>query len=90
MRLPTIHLNGTGLATLTREYDAAAEKLCDFIDAWRSIEFNARDYYPQGPDAWTKALAEREAQSVNLRAVRQYLQEIREHLYDEEMKRKGN
>jgi hypothetical protein len=80
--LPTIHNNGTGRQMLTEGYDNAADKLQDFIEAWGKVEFNARDYYVQGPDAWVKALEEREAMSAKIREVRDYITEIRQHLYD--------
>lgn len=80
--LPTIHLNGTGRETLQRGYDHAAGKFHDFIEAWGAIEFNARDYYVAGPDAWEAARSERDDLNAKLRAVREHLDAIREHLYN--------
>lgn len=79
--LPTIHSNGTSRVTLQRDYDAAAEALETFAQAWTAIEFNARDYYPQGESAWTNARQLREEHSANLRQIHKYLETIREHLY---------
>jgi len=79
--LPTIHSNGTSKKMLTDGYDLAADTLEDFIAAYGSVEFNARDYYVQGPDAWTKALKEREAMNAKIRDVKNYLTEIRQHLH---------
>ncbi len=79
--LPSIHLNGSGRATLQSGYDLAAEKLRDFVEAWQAIEFNARDYYVQGADAWTAARDERAAMSKRIGEVSAYLDSIREHLY---------
>lgn len=81
MTLPTIHSNGTGLQTLRDDYDKAADSLQTFIDAWGRIEFNARDYYVQGPDAYPSARDERDAINAKLCDVRAYLDTIREHLY---------
>ena len=82
MTLPTIHSNGTSKAMLTVCYDDAGDKLHDFIEAWGGIEFNSRDYYVQEPYAWEKARAEREAMSAKIREVRDYINAIRQHLYD--------
>lgn len=79
--LPTIHSNGTGVQTLRAGYDAAADALHVFVEAWGQIEFNARDYYIQGPDAYTAARDERDAMNAKIRDVRTYLDTIREHLY---------
>ncbi len=80
--LPTIHMNGTGIATLVETYEAAAHALDDFIGAWGQTEFNARDYYPQEPEAWNRAVAQREAMSARIREVRDYLAKHREHFSD--------
>lgn len=82
MILPTIHLNGTGRETLRATYDAAAERLQDFVDAWGRVEFNARDYYVQGNEAFPAAQDERQAMALKIRELTAYLQAIREHLYD--------
>jgi hypothetical protein len=50
--LPLIHLNGTSRNNLIDGYDKAAYALSDFENAFDAIEFNARDYYPKGPDAF--------------------------------------
>lgn len=81
MTLPTIHLNGTGKDSLCAGYDNAADKLEDFCDAWGAIEFNARDYYPQGDEAWSSALKEREEMAGKIREVQAYLQRIQEHIH---------
>jgi len=80
--LPTIHRNGTSKRMLTVCYDDAGDKLHEFVEAWRGIEFNSRDYYPQGPYAWQKALDEREAMNAKIHEVMDYIFEIRKHLYD--------
>lgn len=81
MELPTIHLNGTSKDSLQRCYDAADDALYEFISAWESIEFNARDYYVNGPESWTDAVEERQEMNKKIRDIRQYLQDIREHLH---------
>ena len=79
--LPQIHRNGTSRESLQRDYDAAAEALQTFIDNWRAIEFNARDYYTQGPTEWPAAVKEREIVNASIKQVHDYLETIREHLY---------
>ena len=78
MTLPLIHLNGTGKQTLAEGYDNAARKLREFINAWEGVEFNARDYYPQGPEAWTEAIAQREAMNAKICEVLEYITDHRE------------
>ena len=82
MTLPTIHSNGTSLDTLIDGYDAIDLALYDLLAKWQAVEFNARDYYPQGPDAYMQAAGERLMQTVKLKEFRAYLDGIRQHLYD--------
>jgi hypothetical protein len=83
MTLPTIHLNGTSAKDLRSEYDAAADALQTFTEAWGRITCNARDYYVQGPDAYGKARDEREAIGQKITAIVDYLDEIRTHLHSQ-------
>lgn len=82
MILPTIHMNGTGIETLEEGYAEASAKLCEAQEAFGDIEFNSRDYYPQGPDAWTQAVKQRDEAAKNLQAVFDYLLLHREHICD--------
>lgn len=82
MQFPIIHNNGTGRQMLQTDYDAAAEKLREFTEAFQGIEFNARDYYVKGPDAFTQAQEERREMFSHIRALDCYLTAIREHLYE--------
>lgn len=87
LTLPTVHMNGTGIRTLQETYEAAAHALDDFTDQWIKIEFNSRDYYPQGPEAWDAAVEQREAMNHKIRELKQYLQTHREHLYEQATRR---
>ncbi len=78
---PLVHLNGTGEKTLKEGYDNAADKLRDFIEAWGSIEFNARDYYPLGDHAYSQARSERDEMGGRIHELNEYIQRIREDLY---------
>lgn len=72
---PLIHPNGTGKETLKEGYGNAYEALYQFIDAWGTVEFNARDYYPHDdPNAWPKAQKERQAANTHIRAVKDYIE----------------
>lgn len=81
--LPSIHLNGTSRATLLADYKAAYEKLHSFSRSFRSIEFNARDYYVQGPDAFAKARTERGIMEHKIDSLMQYLIAHLIHLSDD-------
>lgn len=70
---PTVHLNGTGYQDLWNGYEAAYEAVRAAQEALAKIEFNSRDYYVQGPDAWSKALEHRIEQASALRQVEDYL-----------------
>lgn len=83
MTLPTIHANGTSLDTLLDGYDAIDLALYDLIAKWQAVEFNARDYYLQGPDAYTQARDERQQHSAKIQEIRAYIDGIRQHLYDQ-------
>lgn len=78
--LPTIHLNGTSRQMLLDGYTEAYRKLIEFRDSFNSIEFNARDYYVQGPDAFTKAREERDAQRQRIADLMRYLEDHLLHL----------
>jgi hypothetical protein len=84
IQLPLVHMNGTGIKTLTEDYDNAGDALHTFIDAWERMEFNARDYYPHGPEAWTQARDARDAINAKIREIEQYIDAHREHLYDQQ------
>jgi hypothetical protein len=79
--LPTIHLNGTSRETLAEGYDAAEDALYDLIQAFGGIEFNARDYYVQGPTAWTAAVEARQEINRKIRDIREYIHAHRELLH---------
>lgn len=82
IQLPTIHLNGTGRKALAKDYDEAAEKLQDFLTAWRKIEFHSRDYYVDGTEAWPRALEQRQQIHGDIIGVEEYLDAHRAHLHD--------
>jgi hypothetical protein len=70
---PTVHLNGTGYKDLWEGYEAAYDAVRAAQDALRKIEFNARDYYVQGNEAYSKARDHRTEQFIKLVDIEEYL-----------------
>jgi len=70
---PTIHLNGTSAKDLWQGYEAAYDAVRAAQEALGKIEFNARDYYVQDADAFTKARDHRNEQRQALANVEEYL-----------------
>ena len=71
--IPTIHLNGTSGDDLRREYHNAYKAIGDAIDALVAATHNGRDFYPQGPDAYSQARKERDEAFWQLRAAQAYV-----------------
>ena len=70
---PTVHLNGTSAKDLWAGYEAAYEAVRAAQDALGKIEFNARDYYVQGNEAYGKARDHRTEQFIKLVDIEEYL-----------------
>lgn len=70
MKIPTIHDNGTPKAQLLLQIERAHTKLGDALKALAEMAPNARDYYPQGPDAFYAATDEHQARMEPLRKAR--------------------
>ena len=81
---PTVHLNGTGYKDLWTGYEAAYEAVRAAQEALGKIEFNARDYYVQDADAFTKARDHRIEQCKALAQVEEYLLQHLGSLRDQE------
>lgn len=80
--LPTIHSNGTGKQTLLDGYLDAYHAVDAVAMTLRKVEFNARDYYVQGPDAWPQAVKERQEMFAKLESIKQDLMSILTHVSD--------
>ena len=74
--IPTVHLNGTGFTNLRDGYAAAYDALEKAIDALANAELNGRDFYVQGPAAYSQARAERDEAFLKLRAAHDYVDEM--------------
>jgi hypothetical protein len=78
--LPTIHTNGTGPRTLYVDYSTARLAVIDSIKRLEMMEFNSRDYFMHGMDAWKKAQAQHRARLNQLQSVADELEQIAEHV----------
>jgi hypothetical protein len=72
--LPTIHLNGTGAKTLYKEYHAAWKAARNARTTLASATLNARDFYPQGNEAYMQARFQRDQYLANLDDLIEYLE----------------
>lgn len=81
--MPTVHLGGTSYKMLTEGYEEAHYTLGLFAKSFGSIEFNGRDYYQQGPDAWTAAVEARIEMNEKIRDLVKYLEDHLESLADQ-------
>ncbi len=82
MMIPTIHLNGTGADALVDQLADATTALLDAERVLHAAAPNARDYYPQGPDAFRLATQEHVSRLERLRSVRLELVTICEAIAD--------
>lgn len=70
MTQPTIHLNGTSRDALLEQARAVSDALYRVLGALSDAHPNARDYYPQGDGAYTRAADEWLAQCKQISAMR--------------------
>ena len=87
MTYPTIHLNGTGIETLIKQYSLAHSTLDTAIRRLDGATPNARDYYPQGHSASYEAMQEHAHRRDRLLSVYAELGQILERLHEEAMNR---
>lgn len=80
--VPTIHLNGTSGARLLADLNESRTAARKLIDTLGEAAPNARDYYPQGPDAFGKARAAHCERVKAVTLVLDELDEIHSHLVD--------
>ncbi len=74
--LPTIHINGTSRDALVDAFCDADTALRRALDALAATGPNARDYYPQGNEAFGRAVDEHRARLAKLHSVRADVLEI--------------
>lgn len=80
IQMPTVHMNGTSRQTLLDGYLAASDAVERLREAMAGIEFNARDYYVEGPEAWDRALTSRSDAVWMMNSLRDYIDAHLEHL----------
>jgi hypothetical protein len=85
--LPTIHLNGTGADTLEQEYRALRMALKAAEDVLCAATCNARDFYPQGPEAWKAASTQRTEAFLALRQLIDYAEAWELHAMEHRRRR---
>jgi hypothetical protein len=79
---PTIHLNGTPADILIEGYTEAYVKAQELLDAFSRIEFNARDYYVQSPEAFEEARKEFTERYMQVKQIGLEMLTIIEHIQD--------
>jgi hypothetical protein len=80
---PTCHLNGTSPDVLFEQLKGAVSSLRTAQRALEEAAPNARDYYPQGPDAFTLARAAHDDRAHRLKAIQRELEAIAERVADQ-------
>lgn len=80
MQRPTLHTGGTPKARLEEGYVNAGNAIRAAIKALEEAEPNARDYYPQGPDAYSVARREHIARLDALSGILRDMEALLEHL----------
>jgi len=81
--IPTIHLNGTSKADLLEGYLDVLTALREASDALRKAAPNGRDYYVQGPDAYTAAATDHTARLRKLEDIRKEIEQIATAISDQ-------
>ena len=82
MKIPTVHLNGTGKEELTENYQRAYLALYNAMEAMKRAAPNARDYYVQDSNAFTVAMLEHTDRLKMIQQVQDEIQEIYEQIVD--------
>ena len=80
MITPTIHMNGTSRDELLNQLVNAADAVFAAIETHAACHPNARDYYPQGPEACCTAQRAHKARASMLDTVRRELIEMAESI----------
>lgn len=77
---PLVHLNGTSCADLLGQYQEAINALMVAETALVETAPNARDYYPQGDDAFLRATVEHGRRLTRLTSIKDEIETILEDL----------
>ena len=85
--IPTVHLNGTSADELIEQLSAASNALNEAYRSLQDAAPNGRDYYPQGPDALTKAINEHMYRLSCIDAVKAEIDFLAEKVVDQGVSR---
>ena len=69
MITPTVHLGGTSRQDLLDQFMEAGHALSLALSKMQDAYPNGRDYYPQGPDAWSLAMQEHVSRVARVQGV---------------------
>lgn len=69
LTVPTVHLNGTHPRDLSDALTNAGQAVRKAMEALGETAPNARDYYPQSPEAFSAAQTEHNARVLALKSV---------------------
>jgi len=84
MMVPTVHLNGTASEDLIEQLCDVSRALAEAIAVMQKAAPNGRDYYPQGPEAIKKALAEHAARLEMVDAVQREIEMLAERIEEQD------
>lgn len=76
MMTPTVHLNGTSRDELVAQFERASNALALALQALMDAAPNARDYYVQNGDAFTKARTEHYARVERVQQVKDEIEQL--------------
>lgn len=82
MEKPTVHLNGTSPDALIDQLSKVVNAIRDARNALAEAAPNARDYYTQNPDVFTRARIEHNVRDSWLKTIADECMEIAEHVAD--------
>lgn len=85
---PTVHMNGTNSVVLLEGYLDCRRKVREAIEMLEHNAPNARDYYPQGDDAYGQADREHCSRLSRLLSVIRELEELATDVQHQQDKRK--
>lgn len=74
--IPSVHLNGDSREELYRINRAAYDAADKLIDALAEAGPNARNWYTQGPDAMSKAVAQHRSRLLRAEGIKAEMMEI--------------
>ena len=84
---PTVHLNGTNSVVLLEGFLDCRRKVREAVETLERNGPNARDYYPQGDDAYGQADREHAARINRLLAVAVDLEELASDVQEQQDRR---